>query len=81
MLGRSSAKTSKAEIRKAENTAARAEHREQLKAAQPPPMIKEIHEMRDNGDEAAGAFLGKWYNYLVKRRSAYWIVGSSREWW
>jgi len=57
MLGRSSAKTSKAEIRKAENTAARAEHREQLKAAQPPPMIKEIHEMRDNGDEAAGAFL------------------------
>jgi len=57
MLGRSSAKTSKAEMRKAENTAARAEHREQLKAAQPPPMIKEIHEMRDNGDEAAGAFL------------------------
>ena len=49
-------------MRKAENTAARAEHREQLKAAQPPPMIKEIHEMRDNGDEAAGAFLGKWYN-------------------
>ena len=40
--------------------AARAEHREQLKAAQPAPMIKEIHEIRDEGDEVAELFLGKW---------------------
>lgn len=57
MLGRSSAKKSKAELRKATNVAARAEHREQLKAAQPAPMIKEIHEIRDEGDEAAELFL------------------------
>jgi len=57
MLGRSSAKKSKAEVRKATNVAARAEHREQLKSAQPAPMIKEIHEIRDEGDEVAELFL------------------------
>jgi len=57
MLGRSSAKNSKADVRKQTNVAARAEHRDELKAAQPAPMIKEIHEIRDEGDAVAELFL------------------------
>ena len=46
-------------MRKQTNVAARAEHRDELKAAQPAPMIKEIHEIRDEGDAVAELFLGK----------------------
>merc|ERR1712021_266965 len=44
-------------VRKQTNVAARAEHRDELKAAQPAPMIKEIHEIRDEGDAVAELFL------------------------
>jgi len=57
MLGRSTAKSAKAAARKKENTEKRAEHREQLKEAQPAPMIKELHEIRDEGDQVADEFL------------------------
>ena len=61
MLGRSSAKSAKAAARKAENTEKRAEHREQLKEAQPAPMIKDLHEIRDDGDQVAQEFLRKYF--------------------
>ena len=61
MLGRSSAKTTKAELRKLHNTELREEHREKLKAAQPPPMIKEFHKIRARGDEVADQFLRKFF--------------------
>merc|ERR1712093_636601 len=57
MFARSSNKLHKKAQRKKENTAKRAEHREMVKAAQPPPMIKEIHEIRDEGDQIAEMFL------------------------
>lgn len=59
VLGRSTAKSAKAAARKQENTEKRAEHREQLKEAQPAPMIKELHEIRDEGDDVALEFLRK----------------------
>ena len=46
--------------RKKLNKEKRGEHREMVKAAQPPPMIKEIHEIRDkHDDEIAELFLSK----------------------
>lgn len=58
VFARSSSKLHKIALRKKQNKEKRGEHREMVKAAQPPPMIKEIHEIRDkHNDEIAELFL------------------------
>lgn len=58
VFARSSSKLHKIAQRKKLNKEKRGEHREMVKAAQPPPMIKEIHEIRDkHDDEIAELFL------------------------
>ena len=53
-------------LRKKQNKEKRGEHREMVKAAQPPPMIKEIHEIRDkHNDEIAELFLSKLSEYII----------------
>ena len=46
-MARSSHHIRKVSQRKAQNKAARAEHRQAVKDAQPPPMIKDFHELRE----------------------------------
>jgi len=58
VFARSSSKLHKVAQRKKINSEKRAEHREMVKNAQPPPMIKEIHEIRDkHNDQIAELFL------------------------